>query len=150
MEIFEDERTVSRADLAAWLRQMAGQLELDGKVMFGAAGAVTVGDEVHCELEIESSGSKTSIEIEFSWTGAGASGTVKDSKAEADEDEGEEEEDEESEGEEESEAEAEGAGDVGEERATLPAVAGVAPAVEPGDSAEEDKGGDARPTAAAH
>ncbi|WP_157631786.1 amphi-Trp domain-containing protein [Catelliglobosispora koreensis] len=72
MEIFEDARKVSRADLAAWLRQMADQLESDGKVRFGAGGSVSVGDEVDCELEIESSGSETSIEIEFSWTGSSA------------------------------------------------------------------------------
>jgi hypothetical protein len=51
---------------------MAGQLESDGKVLFGAAGSVTVGYEVQCEFEIESSGSETSIEIEFSWKGAAA------------------------------------------------------------------------------
>jgi amphi-Trp domain-containing protein len=72
MEIFEDSRTASRADLAAWLRQLAGQLESDGKVLFGAAGSVTVGENVHCELEIDSSDTEGSIEIEFSWTVAAA------------------------------------------------------------------------------
>ncbi|GIJ79926.1 amphi-Trp domain-containing protein [Micromonospora phaseoli] len=67
MDIYEDARTVSRADLAAWLRQVASQLET-GQVFYGAAGAVTVADEVHCELEIEQEGAdEYSIEIEFSW-----------------------------------------------------------------------------------
>ncbi|MGC5051418.1 amphi-Trp domain-containing protein [Micromonospora sp. DT48] len=67
MDIYEDERTVSRTDLAAWLRQVASQLE-SGQVFYGAAGAITVADEVRCELEIEQEGAdEFSIEIEFSW-----------------------------------------------------------------------------------
>ncbi|BCJ56856.1 amphi-Trp domain-containing protein [Micromonospora endophytica] len=67
MDIYEDERTVSRADLAAWLRQVASQLET-GKVFYGAAGSIAVADQVHCELEIEQDGKdEFSIEIEFSW-----------------------------------------------------------------------------------
>jgi amphi-Trp domain-containing protein len=165
MEIFEDARTVSRADLAAWLRQMAGQLESDGKVRFGAAGVVTVGDEVHCELEIESSGSEMSIEIEFSWKGAAASGEAKVSAADADEDAGSDDDADEDEGEEESgqgeeeaaaadsadaEIPAEVSTDVDEEHATPPpALAGslLAPAAEPGQPAEDDKSGDTRPSA---
>ena len=70
MTIYEDERTVSRADLAAWLRQLADGLESDGQIFYGAAGRLTVADQVHCELEIErESGSEVSVEIEFSWTG---------------------------------------------------------------------------------
>ncbi|TYB95540.1 amphi-Trp domain-containing protein [Micromonospora sp. WP24] len=69
MDIYEDARTVSRADLAAWLRQLANQLESDGRVYYGAAGAVAVADEVRCELEIErESETELSVEIEFSWT----------------------------------------------------------------------------------
>jgi amphi-Trp domain-containing protein len=167
MEIFEDARTVSRADLAAWLRQMAGQLESDGKVRFGAAGVVTVGDEVHCELEIESSGSEMSIEIEFSWKGAAASGEAKVSAADAEEDAGSDDDadEDEDEGEEESgqgeeeaaaadsadaEIPAEVSTDVDEEHATPPpALAGslLAPAAEPGQPAEDDKSGDTRPSA---
>ena len=67
MDIYEDARTVSRADLAAWLRQVASQLE-SGQVFYGAAGTIAVADQVHCELEIEQEGKdEFSIEIEFSW-----------------------------------------------------------------------------------
>lgn len=68
METYEDARVVSRAGLAAWLRQLASQLESGGQIFYGAGGAVTVADQVHCELEIErESGSQISVEIEFSW-----------------------------------------------------------------------------------
>ncbi|MEU8130435.1 amphi-Trp domain-containing protein [Micromonospora sp. NPDC049049] len=69
MDIYEDARTVSRSDLAAWLRQLANQLETDGRLFYGAAGAVSVADTVRCELEIErESETEVSVEIEFSWT----------------------------------------------------------------------------------
>lgn len=69
MDIYEDARTVSRSDLAAWLRQLAHQLESDGRLYYGAAGAVSVADTVRCELEIEQeSETEVSVEIEFSWT----------------------------------------------------------------------------------
>ncbi|MEH0927724.1 amphi-Trp domain-containing protein [Micromonospora sp. CPCC 205558] len=69
MDIYEDARTVSRSDLAAWLRQLAHQLESDGRLYYGAAGAVSVADTVRCELEIEQeSETELSVEIEFSWT----------------------------------------------------------------------------------
>lgn len=68
MDIFEDARTVSRADLAAWLRQLASQLETTGQVFYGAAGTIAVADQVRCELEIEEEeDDEFSIEIEFSW-----------------------------------------------------------------------------------
>ncbi|GAA0363589.1 hypothetical protein GCM10009541_02300 [Micromonospora gifhornensis] len=68
MDIYEDERTVSRADLAAWLRQVANQLET-GQIFYGAAGTLAVADQVNCELEIEQEGKdEYSVEIEFSWT----------------------------------------------------------------------------------
>ncbi|MFG3642168.1 amphi-Trp domain-containing protein [Micromonospora sp. NPDC047762] len=68
MDIYEDARTVSRSDLAAWLRQLANQLEADGRLFYGAAGAVSVADTVRCELEIErESETEVSVEIEFSW-----------------------------------------------------------------------------------
>ncbi|MFD6753674.1 amphi-Trp domain-containing protein [Micromonospora gifhornensis] len=68
MNIYEDERTVSRADLAAWLRQVANQLET-GQIFYGAAGTLAVADQVNCELEIEQEGKdEYSVEIEFSWT----------------------------------------------------------------------------------
>ncbi|MEV6692098.1 amphi-Trp domain-containing protein [Micromonospora sp. NPDC051196] len=73
MDIYEDERTVSRADLAAWLRQVANQLET-GQIFYGAAGTLAVADQVHCELEIEQEGKdEYSVEIEFSWTNPKAS-----------------------------------------------------------------------------
>ncbi|WP_030487334.1 amphi-Trp domain-containing protein [Micromonospora chokoriensis] len=69
MDIYEDSRTVSRADLAGWLRQLANQLESDGRIFYGAAGAVAVADKVKCELEIERENeTEVSVEIEFSWT----------------------------------------------------------------------------------
>lgn len=59
---------MSRADLAAWLRQMANQLETTGQLFYGAAGTVAVADQVRCELEIEQEGGdEFSVEIEFSW-----------------------------------------------------------------------------------
>ncbi|GGM28148.1 MULTISPECIES: amphi-Trp domain-containing protein [Micromonospora] len=68
MDIYEDARTVSRADLAAWLRQVASQLESTGQIFYGAAGTIAVADEVHCELEIEQEDEdEFSVEIEFSW-----------------------------------------------------------------------------------
>ncbi|MGW4461887.1 amphi-Trp domain-containing protein [Micromonospora sp. NPDC004704] len=80
MQIYEDARTVSRADLAAWLRQLASQLESGGQIFYGAAGAVTVADQVRCELEIErESGTEISVEIEFSWTGPEVAGSADDS-----------------------------------------------------------------------
>ncbi len=67
MDIYEDARTVSRADLAAWLRQVASQLET-GQLFYGAAGTIAVADQVHCELEIEQEDKdEFSVEIEFSW-----------------------------------------------------------------------------------
>ena len=68
MDIYEDARTVSRADLAAWLRQLASQLETTGQIFYGAAGTIAVADQVRCELEIEQEGEdEFSVEIEFSW-----------------------------------------------------------------------------------
>src|SRR5690606_18521472 len=69
MELFEDARMVTRAELAAWLRQVADQVDR-GQVFYGAAGMVTVADRVHCELEVERDGSELSFEIEFSWPAA--------------------------------------------------------------------------------
>lgn len=75
MTIYEDSRTVSRADLAAWLRQLADQLEDEGKIFYGAAGTVEVPDRVDCELEIErESDGELSVEIEFSWRTAEPAG----------------------------------------------------------------------------
>ncbi|MER7420745.1 amphi-Trp domain-containing protein [Micromonospora peucetia] len=68
MDIYEDARTVSRADLAAWLRQLASQLETTGHLFYGAAGTIAVADQVRCELEVEQEGTdEFSVEIEFSW-----------------------------------------------------------------------------------
>ena len=88
MTIYEDERTVSRADLAAWLRQLADGLESDGQIFYGAAGRLTVADQVHCELEIErESGSEVSVEIEFSWTDLGAAAAAAAAAAAGDDEE---------------------------------------------------------------
>lgn len=76
MEIYEDARTVSRADLAAWLRQLASQLESDAKLFYGAAGTVTVADQVHCELEIEREDGEISVEIEFTWAAPELAGSA--------------------------------------------------------------------------
>ncbi|SCE65826.1 amphi-Trp domain-containing protein [Micromonospora chokoriensis] len=79
MDIYEDARTVSRSDLAAWLRQLASQLESDGRIFYGAAGSVSVADTVRCELEIEQeSETELSVEIEFSWTVPTPSGPAAD------------------------------------------------------------------------
>ncbi|MFI6822832.1 amphi-Trp domain-containing protein [Micromonospora sp. NPDC050187] len=83
MDIYEDARTVSRADLAAWLRQLASQLET-GQVFYGAAGTIAVADQVRCELEIEQEDQdEFSIEIEFSWVNPKAAATT-DASASAD------------------------------------------------------------------
>ncbi|MEV0329324.1 amphi-Trp domain-containing protein [Micromonospora echinospora] len=77
MDIYEDARTVSRADLAAWLRQLASQLETTGQVFYGAAGTIAVADQVRCELEIEQEDQdEFSIEIEFSWVNPKAATTT--------------------------------------------------------------------------
>jgi amphi-Trp domain-containing protein len=92
MDIYNDSRTVSRADLAAWLRQLADQLDSDGHIYFGAAGRVAVADRVECELEIErESGTELSVEIEFTWTSAAAgagAGADEEDEDEAEDDEG--------------------------------------------------------------
>jgi hypothetical protein len=114
----------------------------DGKVLFGAAGSVTVGDSVECELEIERSGSETSIEIEFTWKDAAAADQAKASESDEDEAEEEEEEEEEEEGDEEPAA-----------QPTAIGVAEVAPitASSPVASVEGEAGtDDVRPTSAAH
>jgi amphi-Trp domain-containing protein len=87
MEIYEDARTVSRADLAAWLRQLASQLESGAHIFYGAAGTVAVADQVHCELEIEREDGEISVEIEFSWASpeaAGPAATVAEEETAAD------------------------------------------------------------------
>ena len=95
MDIFEDERMVSRADLAAWLRQLAAQLESEGRIFYGAGGSVAVAEQVQCELEIESSkgGTELSVEIEFSWSvpkapTSAAGGDEAEEEKEAEEEEG--------------------------------------------------------------
>ncbi|MBL6278264.1 amphi-Trp domain-containing protein [Micromonospora fiedleri] len=93
MDIYEDERTVSRADLAAWLRQVANQLET-GQIFYGAAGTLAVADQVNCELEIEQEGKdEYSVEIEFSWTNPKAAAPAAEPVAEkaAEEDSADEE-----------------------------------------------------------
>lgn len=84
MTIYEDTRTVPRADLAAWLRQIADQLEEHGRIFYGAAGAVEVPDRVECELEIERErDGELSVEIEFSWRTAEPAGEGGDPEAAA-------------------------------------------------------------------
>jgi amphi-Trp domain-containing protein len=69
MTIYEDERTISRSDLAAWLRQLADQLDAEGQIFYGAGGRLVVADQVRCELEIErEDDSEISVEIEFAWS----------------------------------------------------------------------------------
>lgn len=93
MDIFEDERMVSRADLAAWLRQLAAQLESEGRIFYGAGGSVAVAEQVECELEIESSkgGTELSVEIEFTWSVPEAATSTADRAGEEGEEEDAEE-----------------------------------------------------------
>ena len=92
MDIYEDARTVSRADLAAWLRQVANQLET-GQIFYGAAGTISVADQVECELEIEQEGKdEYSVEIEFSWTNPKATPTAEPAAEKAAEGDGADEE----------------------------------------------------------
>ena len=91
MTIYEDSRIVSRADLAAWLRQLADQLDT-GQLFYGAGGKVTVADRVECEFEVEREGDhELSVEIEFTWT---TEDSVADDEDEDDEDEDDEDDDE--------------------------------------------------------
>jgi amphi-Trp domain-containing protein len=94
MDIFEDARMVSRADLAAWLRQMADQLESSGKIFYGAAGVVTVANQVHCEFEIEQEkdGTEFSVEIEFTWAAEVTAATDGSADSKDDDEEAEKEE----------------------------------------------------------
>lgn len=151
MDIFEDERMVSRADLAAWLRQVAAQLD-EGRIFYGAAGTLAVADQVTCELEIESDkhGTEWSVEIEFSWTDRAAGSAPADATAEesAEEDEEEEadeaDEEEEAEGgeevaEQEEQGEQEAAEELVEDSGDEGETAGIADASDGDEAAEGEK-----------
>lgn len=66
----ENERTLSREEAAAWLRELADQLARNNQLQFRQEGmkyTVRVPAEVtmEVEMEIEDDGSK--LEIEISW-----------------------------------------------------------------------------------
>nr|PZM94948.1 MAG: hypothetical protein DIU77_13205 [Thermocrispum agreste] len=140
MELFEDARMVTRAELAAWLRQVADQVDR-GQVFYGAAGMVTVADRVHCELEVERDGSELSFEIEFSWPAAqpeaeaAPGGAGSDDAGSDDEDEDDEDTDEAG-----GEADADDEEDADADEAQEPSSEGETKSAQPGavpDSVEE-------------
>ena len=67
---FEHERTMSREDAAAWLRELADSLARHNSFEFRREGmkyTVEVPDQVDLEVEIEIGGDGSSIEVEISW-----------------------------------------------------------------------------------
>lgn len=72
MEILEieNERTLSREDAAAWLRDLADQLARNNQLQFRKEGlkyTVRVPNEVTMEVEMEISDDGADLEIELSW-----------------------------------------------------------------------------------
>lgn len=69
--LFEFEQTFSRADVAAYLRDVANKLDEDGTVEFEAGGqstSVTVPERVQFEVEVEQARNKdgsSEMELEF-------------------------------------------------------------------------------------
>ncbi|MFF3573630.1 amphi-Trp domain-containing protein [Nocardia jiangxiensis] len=69
-KIYQDHRTLTRAELADELRRLAGDLEAGGELGYaGMGGAVSVPPQVIRELEIERSKDDTGwkVEVEFAW-----------------------------------------------------------------------------------
>jgi amphi-Trp domain-containing protein len=67
---FEQERTLSREDAAAWLHQLADSLARHNSFEFVREGlkyTVKVPNEVELEVEIEIGADGTSLEIEINW-----------------------------------------------------------------------------------
>jgi amphi-Trp domain-containing protein len=77
--LFEYEQTLDRADVAAYLREMADRLDADGQLELAAGGpstTVSVPARVEMEVEVErrprNDGSdKMELEIELSWREGG-------------------------------------------------------------------------------
>ncbi len=72
MEILEieTERTLSREDAAAWLRELADQLARNNQLQFRQDGlkyTVRVPGEVTMEVEVEIEDDGSKLEIELSW-----------------------------------------------------------------------------------
>lgn len=67
----EQKVTLSRAEVATWLGDLACALEEGSAVRIGlSAPPVTleVPDRLRCELEIESDGDEVELEIELTWS----------------------------------------------------------------------------------
>lgn len=72
MEILEieTERTLSREDAAAWLRELAHQLSRNNQLQFRKEGmkyTVRVPGEVTMEVEMEIEDDESKLEIEITW-----------------------------------------------------------------------------------
>ena len=66
----EKERTLSREEAAAWLRDLADQLSRNNQLQVRSEGlkyTVRVPKEVTMEVEIEIGDDESSLEIELSW-----------------------------------------------------------------------------------
>jgi len=66
----ENERTLSREEAAAWLRDLADQLARNNQLQFRKEGlkyTVRVPDEVTMEVEMEIDDDKSKLEIEITW-----------------------------------------------------------------------------------
>jgi amphi-Trp domain-containing protein len=81
--LFEYEQTLDRADVAAYLREMADKLDADGQLELTAGGpstTVSVPARVEMEVEVErrprdDGSDKMQLEIELSWR-EGTDGTA--------------------------------------------------------------------------
>jgi amphi-Trp domain-containing protein len=75
IKIHEDHRTLSRTELAAELRRVAGQLEAGEDLSYGEAGdSIAVPEQIERELEIEQTkdGAGYKFDIEFKWAAVSA------------------------------------------------------------------------------
>lgn len=66
----ENERTLSREDAAAWLRDLADQLARNNQLQFRQDGlkyTVRVPAEVTMEVEMEVEGDGAKLEVELHW-----------------------------------------------------------------------------------
>lgn len=70
--LFEYETTASRADAAAWLRELADRLAADATMHFrfdSEEHIIGVADPIDIEVEVTHEDDRTKLEVEFHWTG---------------------------------------------------------------------------------
>ena len=66
----ENERTLSREEAAAWLRELADQLSRNNQLQLRKEGlkyTVRVPAEVTMEVEVEISDDESKLEVELTW-----------------------------------------------------------------------------------